>query len=155
MEVPFSTKNRQSRVQGRPGASKVSSGSPPDGCSGFGRFFGPALGGPMCSKYSTGYVQTTFRLGKKSAFLDTFLGAFWSLLGTLGAYVGHFRPQSRENGAPRDGPRKCSKKRVSGYFRVIPTNSGRGVGHPTEIPWQAGNRDLPQACGSVEIPGAQ
>ena len=130
---PFSAQNRPSLARGRPRASKVGSGALPGSRSDFCRFLGPALGGAMCSKYSTGYIQTTFRHLPKSHFLAPFWPPFWSLWATLGAHVGHFGdPKSAtraKSGGPKIGRKKGPKKvmqvssRVSRPEHAVPLKS--------------------------------
>ena len=67
---------------------KMDSKTLPDSGSDFGRLFGSARGGPMCSKYSKYHIQLTFRTSPKSTFLAPFSPPFWSLLGTFFAIFG-------------------------------------------------------------------
>ena len=116
---PFSTPKRPNLARRRPKGSKVVSRALPDGVSDFGRLFGAALGGAMCSKYSTGYIQTTFRHLPKSYFLAPFWAPFWSLWTTLGAHVGHLGRQRSEKGGSKGQSKKRSAKRSCGEMRGI------------------------------------
>ena len=105
--LPFSTQNRRNLVRGRSRESKVRSGMPPDRRSDFGRLFGAAMGGPMCSIYSTGYIQTTFCLLRKTEFVVACWAPFWSLWPPLGLMLGTCGDTSWKMARPKsDSPKR-------------------------------------------------
>ena len=106
--------------------------------------------GPCAPNTAQAMSKPHFALVKKVPFWVHFgvhLGACWAPLGLMLAI---FVPKVGKIGFRETVTQNVRKKGRRG----IPSNLRNGGGLQRLL-WQAGNRDLPQAWGSVETPGAQ